>query len=1035
MVSRETVSEKELYEYISEQDTLKEMLMGMGSGDIEITTNSIDVLSLVIGGIHEKTGGMLGVVHTNAKMFDKHWKLNQYTDRMKTYAFTESFNNKSKVKGFRSIEEDTFEIANRALVQKKKGIYLATTKVLDKTIIKKTESKNDIIVKIGVKIDRDELFNKLEKWGYAQLDWCTSKNTYASRGGIIDIFPTLHKHPIRVELVGSSVVSMRVFNITTQESIKEIEEIKINQPLSKNKNSTEDKLRNIYSSTVKNVLYITSEYNENTVKTEGRFDLFCEQLSQKTLPVRLMNKKINDYVNRGERVFVFRGVKVERSLEKQINRCDMVFGENVKCLALGTIFFGTPGTTQKYKKNIAQNTQQRPVSSLSDIKWGDVLVHQDYGLGVYRGLEQLTGGNENIKIEYLGGANVFVPLDKFERVHKYIGPGGGTPKLTKLGSGAWEKQKLTTRKSVDRVVSHLIENYKQKQKPRGFVYTGDSELIQQVVDSFPYNETPDQSQSISDVYSDMSKDKPMDRLVYGDVGFGKTEVAIRAAIMAITSGKGVFFLAPTTVLSDQHYITCVNRLGPVGVRVELLSRFKSKKEQVEILENYKNGQVDMLVGTHRLLSGDIDIGRLGLLIVDEEHRFGVKHKEAIRGIKKGVDVLTLTATPIPRTLQQSLVGIRDTSKIETPPQDRLPIKTYINRFDWVEIKNKIQFEINRGGQVYFVHNEVESIPFIVERLAGDFPNAKISGAHGQMASGPLEKTVLGFFKKEVDVLVCTTIIESGLDVKNANTIIVNNAQNFGLSQLYQIRGRVGRAGRQAFCYLCIPRKIKLLPDAYQRLKTMEHYTSLGSGYHVATKDLEIRGAGNVFGYEQSGQMLQVGLELYNKILSEAISKETGVNKKTANSVVVSIDRDSLISTNYMPSTTDRLRFYQELVGVKNGDGLKDIRKRIEDQFGAIDQSIENLFIVTEIRLALLNTPVDKCAIKGASVGFNIKTDVTINTVVFMKRLVGFSKKINKNYRFESVGKKNWVYFDNIKDLGLIETARGFAGLFSGVVVD
>ena len=275
MVSRETVSEKELYEYISKQDTLKEMLMGMDSGNIEITSNSIDVLSLVIGGIHEKTGGMLGVVHTNAKMFDKHWKLNQYTDRMKTYAFTESFNNKSKVKGFRSIEEDTFEIANRALVQKKRGIYLATTKVLDKTIIKKTESKNDIIVRIGAKIDRDELFNKLEKWGYAQLDWCTSKNTYASRGGIIDIFPTLHKHPIRVELVGSSVVSMRVFNITTQESIREIEEIKIHQPLSKNKNSTEDKLRNIYSSTVKNVLYITSEYNENTVKTEGRFDLFC----------------------------------------------------------------------------------------------------------------------------------------------------------------------------------------------------------------------------------------------------------------------------------------------------------------------------------------------------------------------------------------------------------------------------------------------------------------------------------------------------------------------------------------------------------------------------------------------------------------------------------------------------------------------------------------------------------------------------------------------------------------------------------------
>ena len=419
----------------------------------------------------------------------------------------------------------------------------------------------------------------------------------------------------------------------------------------------------------------------------------------------------------------------------------------------------------------------------------------------------------------------------------------------------------------------------------------------------------------------------------------------------------------------------------------------------------------------------------------QEHRFGVKHKEAIRGIKRGVDVLTLTATPIPRTLQQSLVGIRDTSKIETPPQDRLPIKTYINRFDWVDIKNKIQFEINRGGQVYFVHNEVESIPFIVQRLSSDFPNATISGAHGQMASGPLEKIVLGFFNKKVDVLVCTTIIESGLDVKNANTIIVNNAQNFGLSQLYQIRGRVGRGSQQAFCYLCIPKKTKLLPDAYQRLKTMEYYTNLGSGYHIATKDLEIRGAGNVFGYEQSGQMLKVGLELYNKILSEAISKEAGENKKTTNGVVVNIDRDSLISSNYMPSTADRLRFYQELVGVKNNNELDSIKKRIEDQFGVVDESIRNLFIVAEIRLVLFNTPVEKCVIKGASVGFGIKTDINIDAVVFMKRLVVFSKKIKKDYRFESVGKNSWVYFDNTKDRTLVETVRGFVGLFSGVMVD
>ena len=1035
MVSRETMTKKKLLQYIGQQKTVKDILDKISVGAVELTTNSIDILSLVVETIHETLGGVLGVVHTEEDMFEKHWKLHQYSESSMAYAFTKNLNKNLQVEGFRSVEDEEFERANRALVQKKNGVYLCTKKGLTGKIVKKPKNKEDITIKTGEKIERDKVFEKLEAWGYTHSDWCSSKNTYALRGGIIDIFPALHKHPIRVELEGLTVISMRVFNITTQESIKEIKKTRIYQPLSETKGSVDWDLKDLYNSSVDNILYITSEYSENTTESESRFDLFCEKLSQKTLPAHLMNKKINDYINRDERIFVFNGVKVDRAIEKNINRCDMVFGGNVKCLVLNAVFFGTPGTTQKHKNTNINNSKQRPVSNLEDIKWGDVLVHQDYGLGVYRGLEQISGGSENIKIEYLGGSSVFVPLDKFDRVHKYIGPGGGAPKLTKLGSGVWEKQKLTTRKSVDRVVSYLIENYKQKQNPRGFVYKGDDELIQQVVDSFPYTETPDQLQSIRDVYDDMFEDKPMDRLVYGDVGFGKTEVAIRAAIMAITSGRGVFFLAPTTVLSDQHYITCVNRLAPVGVKVELLSRFRSKKEQLKILENYNNGLVDMLVGTHRLLSGDIDTSRLGLLIVDEEHRFGVKHKEAIRTIKKGVDVLTLTATPIPRTLQQSLVGIRDTSKIETPPQDRLPIKTYINRFDWLDIKNKIQYEINRGGQVYFVHNEVESIPFVVERLSSDFPNINISGAHGQMASGPLEKIVLGFFNKKVDVLVCTTIIESGLDVKNANTIIINNAQNFGLSQLYQIRGRVGRGSRQAFCYLCVPQKIKLLPDAYQRLKTMEYYTSLGSGYHVATKDLEIRGSGNVFGYEQSGQMLQVGLELYNKILSEAISEETGENKKTKNSVVVNMDRESLISVDYMPSATDRLRFYQELVGVKSSEGLGGIKKRIEDQFGLIDDSIKNLFIVTEIRLLLLNTPVKKCIIKGASVGFGVGSGVVFDMGVFMERLLVFSQKTNKKYRFEGVGDKSCVFFDNIKDRDLMETVYGFAGLFSGVVIN
>ena len=1028
---------KTLLNYIEKQKVLQEALYQLKSGSAELTTNSTELTSILINVLHRNTGGTMGVVFSDNKMFEDCWKKHQYDESSKIMAFTQNNNKKLGVEGFRSIEDEQFEIANRALIKKKSGIYLTSRRGLLLKTIKKPKKENKFNIEVGERLDREDLFGNLEKWGYTQSDWCSSKNTYALRGGIIDIFPELYKDPIRVELDGLEVVSMRVFNTHSQESIKIITKITLREPVSKKTGFSDNVLEELYSSNIDYILYITSEFGEKSLKKTKLHDFYCEQLSKKTLPARLINKKIAQYTNTNDRVFVFRGVRINQNLKKSVYECDNVFGENIKCSALNAVLIGTPGTTQKHKSIKIENTQQRRLTSLDDIKWGDILVHQDYGLGIYRGLEQFSGDTESIKIEYLGGANVFVPLDKFDRVHKYIGPGGTNPKLTRLGSGAWEKQKLTTRKSVDRVVSHLIENYKAKQKPRGYIYKGDVELVQQVEDSFPYVETPDQAQSINDVYKDMSIDKPMDRMIYGDVGFGKTEVAIRAAILAITSGRTVFFLAPTTVLSDQHYITCFNRLSPAGVRVELLSRFKSKKEQLEILENYNKGQVDMLIGTHRLLSPDVKTDRLGLLVVDEEHRFGVKHKESIRRIKGGVDVLTLTATPIPRTLQQSLVGIRDTSKIETPPQDRLPIKTYINRFDWVDIKNKIEYEISRGGQVYFVHNEIESLPFIVERLSVEFPGSTISGAHGQMANGPLEKVVLGFFNKKVDVLVCTTIVESGLDVKNANTIIINNAQNFGLSQLYQIRGRVGRGNRQAFCYLCIPRKIKLLPDAYERLKTMEYYTSLGSGYHVAIKDLEIRGAGNVFGYEQSGQMLQVGLELYNKILSEAISKKTGDSKDDfRDDVVVSFDRESLISVDYMPSAQDRLRFYQELVGAKQNVDVDNIKRRIVDQFGVVDGSLENLFLVAKIRLALALTPVRKCIIKDGGIKFIVKKDIKIKPGVLLKKLEMFSSEVGGEHRFEGglSGETN-IFFENIRDVNLLKTVRGFAGLFSGGVVD
>ena len=510
---------------------------------------------------------------------------------------------------------------------------------------------------------------------------------------------------------------------------------------------------------------------------------------------------------------------------------------------------------------------------------------------------------------------------------------------------------MQTKKSAEKDVQALVELYLSRKNNRGFVYKPDPDLLSALKSSFVYQETEDQQKAIFDVLGDMGKKTPMDRLVYGDVGFGKTEVALRAIVSAVSSGRCVFFLSPTTVLSDQHYITCKNRLSPLGLNVELLSRFRTKKEQGVVLSKLEGGGVDVLVGTHRVLGKDVSTKRLGLLVVDEEHRFGVKHKEYIRSLKKRVDVLTLTATPIPRTLQQSLVGIRDTSKIETPPRNRLPISTRVVRFNWSLVSTAIKKEISRGGQVYFVNNDIKSLDFYQKKIVDLVPGASVGVAHSKMTSQSLEGAVLAFFSGKINVLVCTSIVESGLDVQNANTMIINGAQNFGLSQLYQIRGRVGRGGVRAFCFLCVPKSHKLSSAAFQRLKAVEHYTALGSGYSVAMRDLEIRGAGNLFGFEQSGHIARVGLSLYNKILSETINEKRGLVEGPARQPVsVSFDGAALFGVDYMPLVEDRLYYYQRLSKAEETREVAQIKTEVLDRFGKMTKEVKNLFLVGRVKV-------------------------------------------------------------------------------------
>ena len=933
-----------------------------------LSINNLAAQSVLLSALLDQTGGRIGVLCDDediatALSADCFSLLGEDVN-----LFPLLYDDTSSVLGFVSQNQVLFTRSFNALTELPSGLFITSTKTAEKRISSPDKNiKSSFVFSKGSSVVRALVLKSLSRWGYEQVDHTSAPNTFSTRGGILDVFPLYANHPIRIEFFGDKIESIRIFNPETQLSEGDRDNFKLLPPVLREKDSVET-LFDTLVGCCGFVLYI-SQNGFSFLGGEKQINIYVEPLQIETSSSVVKQTIVDSALgeNNSSDVFLFNPASRGFYRSDEMVEIKSFLSGGFKAPSLGVACFVVPG-----KKNLkppkssafSGGLRHKKISSLVELRWGDPLVHQDYGIGLYRGLETIGDKNnheENIKIEYASGGSVFVPLNRFNRVHKYIGLGGSSPKLSRLGSGAWEKQKAITKKSAAEVVDYLINLYKARSTPRGFRYLVDRELTQKLEDGFPFQETKDQLTAINDIYEDMDKPAPMDRLVYGDVGFGKTEVALRASLRAVVSGRAVFFLSPTTVLSDQHYITCKNRLGSLGVNVELLSRFKTKKEQSIIIEKLHKNKIDVLVGTHRLLGEDVPTENLGLLIIDEEHRFGVKHKEKIRRFKNRVDILTLTATPIPRTLQQSLVGIRDTSKIETPPRERLPIQTYVKQFEWPFVIDSIKKEINRNGQVYFLHNDVSGLPFYLEKIQSFFPNASVAIGHGQMPSRDLEKTILSFFNGKIDILLCTTIIESGLDVPNANTIIINNAQMFGLAQLYQIRGRVGRGEIRAFCFLCIPKETKLFPDAYQRLKAIEHHSALGSGYSIAMKDLEIRGAGNLFGYEQSGQISKVGFELYNKILTQEIQKKKGVeddSKKEKAKIV--FGGSAQIEKDFMPLVQDRLYFYQKLSSETTVFGLEKIRSELRDRFGPIPKETETLFKITQIQCSLFPYPISKC---------------------------------------------------------------------------
>lgn len=613
------------------------------------------------------------------------------------------------------------------------------------------------------------------------------------------------------------------------------------------------------------------------------------------------------------------------------------------------------------------------VNQLKMLRVGDYVVHEDYGIGIYKGLFKIDVNDserECIQIAYQNNDLVYVPLDRMNRVQKYSAKEGAVPQVNRLGGADWERLKQKTKKKIKDIAKDLIEIYATRKTLRGFPFSKDSLWQKELEASFPYDDTPDQALATVAIKKDMETNRPMDRLICGDVGFGKTELAVRAAFKAVNDDKQVAILVPTTVLAEQHYRTFRERLHQFPVKVEVLSRFRSKSEQKLIIDNLQAGKVDIVIGTHRLLSKDVNFNDLGLLVIDEEQRFGVKQKERLKETHRMVDVLTLTATPIPRTLHLSLIGARDMSNINTPPRDRQPIITEIAVFDKDLIREAILREIQRGGQVFYVYNRVRSIEGIVNMLHKIVPEARVVSAHGQMEEGMLERTMLKFMDKRFDVLVCTTIIENGLDLPNVNTIIIHRADHFGLAELYQLRGRVGRTNLRAFTYLLIPPIKHMNTIALKRLQTIEEFTELGAGYQIALRDLEIRGAGNILGAEQSGFIAALGFELYSKILDEAVRELTGQSVQAFKDILISpldiqveIDVSVLIPETYIQRGDSRLDYYRRLVAVHQLEAIENIQAELTDRFGRIPPEVRNLLNLVELKLVCARLGISKIYLK------------------------------------------------------------------------
>lgn len=948
----------------------------------------------------------------------------------------------------------------RAIAEKKKEepVTVITTMdaFLDGIISPDEIQKNRIHITGEDTVDLTKLEQDLTALGYERESQIEAPGQFAVRGGIIDVFPLAEEMPVRIELWGDEIDSIRMFDAKSQRSIENISEITI-YPASENcfgnnglvsflkyfpenetllfydephrLQETAEKVEAEYTESLKNRADAgMKEEGEEELRVFQTKDIISEMNRYSGIGLTTLESKcglfkvrsvytvqakgVNPYNNsfelltrdlkrlkrNGYRVVLLSGSRTRaKRLAEDLRDYDLssFYSEDMQrevkpgeiMAAYGYASEGYEYPMLKFvvisesdifgrkkKKKKRKKYEGQRIQDFAELKPGDYVVHENHGIGVYKGIEKIEVEKivkDYMKIVYAEGGVLYIPVAQMDLIQKYAGADAKKPRLNKLGTIQWGKTKSQVKKAVQIVAKDLVELYAVRQQSEGFVYGPDTVWQKEFEEMFPFEETDDQLQAIEDTKHDMESKKIMDRLICGDVGYGKTEIAIRAAFKAVQEGKQVVCLVPTTILAQQHYNTFVQRLKEFPVRIDLLCRFRSAAEQKKTIEDTKKGFVDILVGTHRVLSKDVVFKDLGLLIIDEEQRFGVTHKEKIKKLKENIDVLTLTATPIPRTLHMSLIGIRDMSVLEEAPNERMPIQTYVMEYNDEMVREAITRELARDGQVYYVYNRVNDIADVAGRIQSLVPDANVAFAHGQMKERELEDIMYDFINGDIDVLVSTTIIETGLDIPNANTMIIQDADRFGLSQLYQLRGRVGRSNRMAYAFLLYQRDKLLKEVAEKRLSAIREFTDLGSGIKIAMRDLEIRGAGNLLGEAQSGHMEAVGYDLYCKMLNEAVRQLKGGPEAETFTTLIDLNVDAYIPEYYIKNEYQKLDIYKRIAAIESEEELEDMTEELIDRFGDIPKKVQQLLVIASLKSLAHSVYVTAIEQKGEEIRFTM----------------------------------------------------------------